>query len=277
MEIREATKKDKKAIASLCRRSIRHDYVPMFLDDYIREGGLFIALDAGSVVGMVKHSRCPGGDGWLGAGRTDPNYRRRGVGTAVVAACCRHSASKGASFVRLWSNRSNKPAQIAVRSMGFKDMGPFVRVMKRVRVKRGRSSLRPERDVKTVNSLLHGSQLLEESEGYVGVGNRFIKMNSKAVSELTRAGKMFRTGDGICWIEDRAWGDVWTGVIEFSILAGDPESLLKEVETYTRQRGFTELHVYFPAKTRALQTSKRLGFKTVSWGSDVVLFEKRVR
>jgi RimJ/RimL family protein N-acetyltransferase len=277
LDIREATVADKRSILRLCRRSVRRDYVPFFLDDFLDEGGLFIALDNGRVVGMGKYTRCIGGDGWLGQGRTDPEYRRKGVATALVRACSRYGASLGAKYVRLWSLRRNTPAQIAVRSMGFKEVGTYRRMKGRIGRHKGEMCLEIERSPDVAWRLMRGSELLKESSGYAPMGNEFVKVNPAVVSEAVSAGKIARLGDNVCYVDDSAWGDKWRGPLEFAGLAGDIGLLLQESEHFAREKGKREVHTYFAVGSQSLRVARRLGYEVVDWGKEAVLFEKPVR
>ncbi len=256
---------------------MRNDYVPVFLDEFLEEGGLFIATDGARVIGMVKYTRCLGGDGWLGAARTDPRYRRQGVTTAIVRECARYGASQGARHLRLWSLRTNRPAQITVRSMGFREVGTFRRVRKRVTKKAGKSQLTVMRDARTAWSLIRRSSILKESSGYAATGTEFVKVNANVVAEAVRAGKLLHVGENVFYLDDKAWGGSWPGVVEFTPLAGDVELLIREAELSARERRMKEIHAYVPIRSRTLRTAKRMGFKVVSWGREAVLFEKAIR
>jgi len=277
LEVSIAKRSDKRAILGLCRRAVRRDYVPMFLDEFIDEGGLFLAMDNGRVVGITNYVRCYGGDGWLGQARTDPDYRRQGVATALIRACCRHAAVQGAGHVRLWTLRTNRPAQITARSNGFKEVAAFKRVMKRVGRRKGDSDLKIVRRPEAAWRLARGSGLLRESHGYASLGTEFVKVDPKAFSEAVSAGKIARLGDNICFIDDNVWGDKWKAPLEFNGLAGDINTMLDEAERFAAAKGKREVHTFFPVNSRSLRAARRMGYKVVEWGKEAVLFEKRIR
>jgi GNAT superfamily N-acetyltransferase len=276
-EVRVATRADKREILSLCKRAVRRDYVPMFLDEFIRDGSLFVAFDQGRAVGIVNYTRCLGGDGWLGQARTDPDYRRHGVATAIIRACSRHAAAQGARHVRLWSLRTNNPAQITVKSNGFREVAVFRRLMKRVGRRTGESHLIVERRPEDALKLARGSELLRESSGYASMGTEFVKVNLKVISEAVAAKKIARLGDNVCYIDDNVWGDRWKAPLEFTGLAGDIGLMLDEAELFARIKGKREVHTYFAVGSRSLRTARRKGYKIVDWGKEAVLFEKSVR
>jgi len=277
LEVRIATPADKCEILSLCRRAVRRDYVPMFLDEFIRDGSLFVAFDQGRAVGIVNYTRCLGGDGWLGQARTDPDYRRHGVATAIIRACSRHAAAQGARHVRLWSLRTNNPAQITVKSNGFREVAVFRRLMKRVGRRAGESHLIVERRPEDALKLARGSELLRESSGYASMGTEFVKVNLKVISEAVAAKKIARLADNVCYLDDNVWGDRWKAPLEVTGLAGDVGLMLDEAERFAGMKGKREVHTYFAVGSRSLRTARRKGYEVVDWGKEAVLFEKSVR
>lgn len=276
-EVRVATRADRQEILSLCRRSVKRDYVPMFLDEFIKDGDLFVAFDQGRAVGITNYTRCLGGDGWLGQARTDPDYRRRGVATAIIRACGRHAAAQGARHIRLWSLRTNVPAQITVKSNGFREVAVFRRLMKRVGRRTGEPHLIVERRPEDAWRLARGSMLLRETSGYASMGTEFVKVDLKVISEAVAAKKLGRLGDNVCYINDNVWGDKWKAPLEFTGLAGDLGLMLDEAERLARIKRKREVHTYFAVGSRSLRTARRRGYNVVDWGKEAVLFEKSVR
>jgi len=277
LEVRNATEADKREILSLCRRSVRRDYVPMFLDEFIKDRGLFVAFDQERAVGMINYTRCLGGDGWLGQARTDPDFRRRGVSTVIIRACLRHAAAQGAKHVRLWSLRTNRPAQITVRSNGFREVAVFRRMMKRVGRRMGAPLFVMEKRPEVAWRLLRGSGLLRESSGYASMGTEFVKVNPRVISEAVAARKIARLGSNVCYMDDNVWGEKWKAPLEFTGLAGDIGLMLEGAEQFARRREKREVHTYFAIGSKSLRAARRRGYMVVDWGAEAVLFEKPVR
>ena len=277
MRIRQATMKDKAAIVRLCKRSVRNDYVLLFLDGFLKDGGMFIALDGKRVVGMMKYTKCIGGDGWLGAARTDPKYRRRGVASSIMEACMKHAASQGAKFVRSWTSRTNKSAMMAGQHAGFREVGAFTRVRKRVKRTDMNCKLWQERSISRIWPLIRNSKLMKDSGFYAPIPFDFVKVTRKVLSEAVSNGWIYRIDDNICFIDEDAWGDEWKDVLEFTPLTGDVKLLLREGLLFTQDKGKKELHIFLPFNSPSLRTAIRMGFKVVSWGREAVLFEKAVK
>ena len=274
--IRQARRADKKSLIDLCRRSVRGDYVPMFMDEFLSEGGLFIATRGEMAVGMVKYTRCLGGDGWLGAARTDPKHRRQGIASALIEACFQHAAIEKAKNVRLWSNRGNKAAQAAIRSMGFREIGMFKRVTRRVRKPTAEFGLTAVSNPGSVMSLIGKSEILGQSKGYAALVNEFMKVDERVISDACRKGNLLRYEDNICLVESNPWYGKWR-VLEFFPLAGDVSTIIDQVNVLARRVRRGTIHTYVPVNSKMARTAYAKGFKVVHWGEDAVLFERRVR
>jgi GNAT superfamily N-acetyltransferase len=98
-----AKRPDRPLVARLCRRAVgRSDYILRILPVVIPRGGLFLAWDDGTLVGMTNFEWCIDGNGWLSMARTDPDWRRRGVATFLQREIAAYAKERGASMLRLW-------------------------------------------------------------------------------------------------------------------------------------------------------------------------------
>jgi GNAT superfamily N-acetyltransferase len=81
----------------------------------------YVWEDEGRVVGTATITPVPGRRGlWILANvAVYPEYRRRGIGRALVEACVALARSRGAKAINLEVDRSNLPAQRIYRSLGF--------------------------------------------------------------------------------------------------------------------------------------------------------------
>ncbi len=277
MRIVEATIDDKDAITDLCNRSVKNDYVPLFLDTFLSEGGTFIAIEGRLVVGMLKYTRCIGGDGWFGAARTDPEFRRKGIAKALMKAAIGHEMAERAKFVRLWTSRTNRPAVKTLESIGFREVGRFARVRMRIPRKLKRCSLEVDKSQSSIWSHLKSSKILGESGWYAPMSMEFVKVTRKVVSEAATSGRVHRLGDNVCFIDEDAWGEDWKTILEFVPLAGSVRSLFREGSSFGGEHGKKEIQTYLQLGSNAFKTARAMGFKVVPWGREAILYEKSVR
>lgn len=104
------------------------DYIPEVWDKWLKEksGRVFIATIDGVPVGITHLSIDKPHEVWLGGARTDPNYRRMGVATAITQKCLDYAKRKGAKVARLVTESGNIAAQAVIKKLGFKPTAEFV-------------------------------------------------------------------------------------------------------------------------------------------------------
>ena len=85
MIIRLAQKKDRKKILKIASHTWEGwDYVPQLLDEWLIEGGLFIAEENGEIVGLTKTTILSRGELWLEGLRVKKELRRQGIGKKLA-------------------------------------------------------------------------------------------------------------------------------------------------------------------------------------------------
>ncbi len=79
--VRPVTMADKPAVLGVSSRIWEgNDYVPLFFDRWVKEGGFWAAELRGRLVGYGKATQLSSGEWWLEGLRVDPDCRRRGIG-----------------------------------------------------------------------------------------------------------------------------------------------------------------------------------------------------
>jgi len=73
-------------------------------------------------------------DTWIvGNVATQPAYRNRGIGRAVVEACIHYAASRGARYIALQANVNNSPALHLYSKLGFQPLGEVTHYLRPAR------------------------------------------------------------------------------------------------------------------------------------------------
>ena len=127
--VRKARGSDREAVFKFCEKTWSWgDYIPEVWDKWLKEksGRVFIATTDGVPVGITHLSIDKPHEVWLGGARTDPNYRRMGVITAITQKCLDYAKRKGAKVVRLTTESDNIAAQAVIKKLGFKPTAEFV-------------------------------------------------------------------------------------------------------------------------------------------------------
>ncbi|BCX04095.1 MAG: hypothetical protein KatS3mg053_2033 [Candidatus Roseilinea sp.] len=131
--------RDGRAVANLLEASFRDEAMNddgIRLIHALRNYGLLDALALGGSTGFVwvedgqlianasvqrNYTRR---DTWIiGNVATQPAYRNRGIGRAVVEACIQYAASRGGRYIALQADVNNKPALHLYKKLGFRRLG----------------------------------------------------------------------------------------------------------------------------------------------------------
>lgn len=120
--IREARRSDRREVAEFTSRTWKWgDYIMSVWDQWISDekGKLLVAEEGGKVIGLMRLAIRPEGEAYLAGARVHPDFRRRGVATALTKKCIEYARSMGAKFVSLATSSKNLPAISLVEKLGF--------------------------------------------------------------------------------------------------------------------------------------------------------------
>lgn len=78
MEIRPSRAGERGAIVKFCLDEDPQDYIPAWMDRFLRQGTFFLLLDGKKVAGIVHGQRAPDGSAWMSAARVNEDYRGQG-------------------------------------------------------------------------------------------------------------------------------------------------------------------------------------------------------
>ncbi len=127
--VRKARGSDREAVFKFCMKTWSWgDYIPKVWDKWLKEksGRAFVATINGVSVGISYLSIDKPHEVWLSGARTNPNYRRMGIATAITKKCLEYAKRKGAKVVRLTTESDNIAAQAVIKKLGFKPTAEFV-------------------------------------------------------------------------------------------------------------------------------------------------------
>lgn len=274
--IRRAGPADRDALAQLCRDAVGpDDYVPDFLDAFIRDGVTFVAFDWPYLAGMMVYDDTPDGSAWLHAARTLPAYRRQGVATALGRACEALGRERRRTSLRLWASVDNIASVAAVRGQGFLERARFTRM--RVPAARGSpgvrlQALRPDEAWPS----LEASPILRHARGYVFHGFYFLPLTRANVALLSRLGALWRFGDNGVAISE-GFEDARGRDLQVQPLFGNLAAILRASPGIARSRRADRAESFLPHEPAILEAAKAAGFEPMEWGQEAILFEKPLR
>lgn len=170
IHVRKARSSDREAVFKFCEKTWSWgDYIPRVWDRWLKEknGRVFVATINGIPVGISQLSIDKPYEVWLSAARTDPNYRRIGVATAITKKCLEYAKKKGAKVARLVTESGNIAAQAVLRKLGFKPITEFVEmVTENIKEEKSRNSRWAEKsETEAIWNFLQTSETYRKAAG----------------------------------------------------------------------------------------------------------------
>lgn len=192
--VRKAYVSDREVVFRFCEKTWSWgDYVPKVWDRWLKEknGGVFVATIDGMPVGISHLNVDKPGEVWLSAARTDPNYRRMGVATAITRKCLEYAKKKEAKVARLVTGSNNKAAQAVVKKLGFKSVAEFVEmVTNNVTDERSKKSRFAEKDeTEEIWSYLQNSKTFRSAAGLYTVLFHWFSLEKAALKRFVEEQK----------------------------------------------------------------------------------------
>jgi GNAT superfamily N-acetyltransferase len=120
--VRPVTKADKPDVLKISSRIWEgNDYVPMFFDRWVKEGGFWAAELRGRLVGYGKATELSPGELWLEGLRVDPGCRKQGVGKELSRQVVQRTLERRPVSLRLaTADVNHESIHIIETVMGFK-------------------------------------------------------------------------------------------------------------------------------------------------------------
>jgi GNAT superfamily N-acetyltransferase len=126
IKLREAVHSDRKGILRVASTTWEGwDYVPLLLDSWIAEGGLYVAELAGEIVGITKTTELSPGELWLEALRVGEEHRKKGLGRKIAEQQFELAIATRARSIRLSTADINTASLAIIRHLGFKEYAAF--------------------------------------------------------------------------------------------------------------------------------------------------------
>lgn len=272
--VRRAEPADRPDLEALCRAAVgKDDYVITYLDRILARDTGYVALEGARIVGLMTYEAQRDGSAWLGAARTHPDARRKGVATALTAALEERARADGRTATRLWSEAMNAPAQAAVRKAGYRELGRFARLSTLTSAEKGEpGATRAGFDDRLLEDVLR-SRVLSLSDYYVALDFGFIALRRKVLEMLVE--------QGLVWRETRtvftflpSLDDPFGPYAHTAVLAGDVTAALLMARGLAASVGAENMGTFLPKDRQILEAAHAAGFELGEWGQDAVLFEK---
>jgi RimJ/RimL family protein N-acetyltransferase len=286
--VRKARSSDRVAVFRFCEKTWSWgDYVPKVWDKWLKErnGGIFVATVDSVPVGISHLSVDRPYEVWLSAARTDPNYRRMGVATAITRKCLEYAKKKGAKVARLVTESNNKAAQAVVEKLGFKQVAEFVEmVTEDVKDERSKKSRWAEKDqLEKIWNYLQSSETYGKAAGLYTILFHWFSLDKDALKRFVEEQKAIvhenEKGElnGLTLIDDATARQWHEDTIQTSYIDGDNNAVLDMMRFFESYcHGLAVKKIYgFACDHKPITTAlKKLGFEPPD--SIDIIYEKRL-
>ncbi len=168
-----------------------NDYVPLFFERWVNEGGFLAGAVRNRVVGYGKATELAPGEWWLEGLRVDPDCRSRGVGKELSRQVLQRTLEIRPASLRLaTADVNHESVHIIETVMGFKPRGRYRFFLGTPgRPEPGPRLVKP--GVAETLDFLRGSEELTVSRGLLQSTWRFRNVNRRYVAEMARGGHLF--------------------------------------------------------------------------------------
>lgn len=272
--VRRATLDDHEGIADLCRAAAgTDDYYLEALDHDLRKEVVHVALDGERIIGSMVFHETLDRAGWLGAARTHPDVRGRGVARALVESFEAHARSRGIPVLRLWTDASNAAGVAAFRKAGFQEATRFTRVQRAADPADRAPDVLPVPLSGGLERRLRGSPVLEASRGFASHDYVLLRLPHEVLAVLAGRGHL-RGWDDHVLLFSRAAEGFRDDVLEIFPLLGDPGALLRAAAAIAASLGRRSVEAFLPRDGPFVEAARAAGYGLMAWGREAILCEK---
>lgn len=284
----KARSSDRKAVFKFCEKTWSWgDYIPRVWDRWLKEknGRVFVATINGVPVGISHLSIDKPHEVWLGGARTDPNYRRMGVATAITKKCLEYAKRKGAKVARLVTESNNIAAQALLRKLEFKPIAEFVEMTteKVVEEKSRNSRWAEKNETEAIWNFLQPSETYRKAAGLYTILfhwfslekqdlKRFVKQQKTIVHENKKD-----EVNGLTLIDDTTSREWQENTMQTCYIDGDHDAvfdMIKILKNHCCGLGVKKIYGFTCNRKPITRALEELGFRLLD--SIEIVYEKRI-
>ncbi len=267
--IRPAFKEDEKNLRTLCTSVYKNDYVLEHLSTWLQEGSMYIYQKDNYPIGMIRLTFSKDGKAHLGSIRVHPDFRERGVGTALTEFCM---TSCKTDVVRL-AIMDNNPSQALARKMGFSHVATFTFLLRTAEnVPPGHTQTRTAAEAL---SLLRKSPLFIQSHSLISSSFTFYTPTLENMENLLLIGRKGKGTNNLA-IFDFDVEEALKKAVQIAYCDPDPD-LIRAALREAAQRNAEEIWAVIPKNAELVTCFESSGFEPVEWGKTIRVFEKHLQ
>ncbi len=249
MNLRQALPADRGAILEIASRTWEGwDYVPLFLDQWIREGGLYVAEVEKRIIGLTKTTELSPGELWLEGIRVAESERGKGLGLEIAHKQLELALLSTPRSIRLSTADVNDVSRNVIKSIGFRKYVEFFYYENEeslditTPLPAGIRLAKSEEDVRKTWMIIQKSEEYQASKGLLPHTWKFSEWTRDLFLKLVSNGSVYTTGDapGVLVLLDNRYTP---GSMELAFLEGS-EDILEPLTQFASKKVLV-----FPAGT----------------------------
>lgn len=262
IRFRKARRQDKEKILRIASHTWEGwDYVPLLLDDWLREGGLFVAEAKGRIVGMTKTTVLSPGELWLEGLRVAEDLRRQGIGEKLAKFQLNEALSRKPHSLRLSTAEINRTSIGIIERLGFRLFCTFTYLEAEVRKPREAPLLWPLKPEEESWKMVKESEFLRYSRGLLPMGWIFYQATQDLVVNLVRSGMTLQSQRGTAILQPHRYDPKRSAEIAFfSTPPKEVPELLEGVNSIAFEAGYEKLSCFLP-QNYGIEGFTQWGFK----------------
>jgi GNAT superfamily N-acetyltransferase len=250
------------------------DYLLEGIDEWTRDGRLWVGTEAGAWVAFGRLHDLGNGDGWVSGLRVGLSRRRQGLGGQLLSGLLSDAGSIGLTELRAVIEDGNLPSRRLFARFGFRPI--FEMTLRRgkaeaVRAEPLRVALPGDRlagMIGWIPSLTDRVDLLPGADG-----GRFGRWDPHVLDRWIKEGKLY-VGPGLAAAVQVDWllepRTMWVNPLQ-----GEPTSLLPAIALLARTLGQEEWQTYLPSTESLRRVYASLGLVPHDlWGDRIHLYER---
>jgi RimJ/RimL family protein N-acetyltransferase len=288
IRVRRARASDRAAVFKICEKTWSWgDYIPKVWDRWLKDKNsrVFVATINEIPVGITQLSIDKPHEVWLRGARTDPNYRRMGVATAITKKCLEYAKRKGVKVARLVTETDNIAAQAVLRKLGFQPIAEFAQMttdnIAKAESKGAKWAGKDEAEA--MWAYLQTSEIYRRAAGLYTLVYQWFSLEKqdlerfitqqKAIIHKNREGKV----DGLMLIDDDTAREWRENSIQTCYIDGDHDTVLdmaKFLKNHCNMLGVKKIYAFTPNCKPVTTALEKLGFKMPDAIS--IVYEKKL-
>ncbi len=285
--IRAAQQKDKEDVIKFCEHTFDWgDYIPDVWDRWLKEQNakVFTAILDNKPVGIMRVYMQKPGEAWLQAARTHPEYRRKGIATALTNTCLEWAKSEGAKIARLSTDSDNYVAQKTLKKLGFKKTSDFL-IMKCEKLQNDNFEgprWAQKSDTEKTWRFVANSEIFKEAAGLYTILFAWISLDKKDLAQFIGNRKAI-IHENICAIDglvliDETIRHEWEGApIQTCYIDGNHgtiANMMKFFKAYACKQGITRAYAFAYNNPTIAAALLETGFSREEPTTELIYYKK---